>query len=132
MRKDFLGTGWKFPIQVDKNGAIAVSSQEEKVRESVLIILNTILGERTMEPKFGSGLSNLVFQPINSGTFAAIADQVREALIEWEPRIDVLKVISSPKETEIGKLLVNIEYRVRATNTSYNLVYPFYLGGSDI
>ncbi len=132
MQKDFLGRGWKFPIQVDENGAIAFTSQEEKVHESIMIILNTIIGERTMEPKFGSGLQNLVFEPINSGTFAAIADQVREALIEWEPRIDVLKVESSPDLAESGKLLVNIEYQIRATNMNFNLVYPFYLGGSDV
>jgi phage baseplate assembly protein W len=52
---------------------------------------------------------------------------VREALIDWEPRIDVEDVKVATAPTERNKLLVDINYRVRATNALHNLVYPFYL-----
>ena len=52
---------------------------------------------------------------------------VRDALIRWEPRIDVLDVVSAPDAGNPGLLLIAIEYRVRTTNNRFNLVYPFYL-----
>jgi hypothetical protein len=44
----------------------------------------------------------------------------------WEPRIDsiTVKVTTDPP---LGTLMIDIQYRVRMTNTFYNLVYPFYL-----
>jgi uncharacterized protein len=47
--------------------------------------------------------------------------------VKWEPRIDVKQVKVSIDPTERSKMLVAITYRVRATNTLNNLVYPFYL-----
>jgi phage baseplate assembly protein W len=52
--------------------------------------------------------------------------EVREALLRLEPRIDVISVTITP-ETSASALLIDIEYEVRATNTAFNLVYPFYL-----
>jgi hypothetical protein len=80
-----------------------------------------------MRPDFGAGLRGLVFDPINTTTAALVRHRVEEALTAWEPRIDVDRVDVSTEEAVSGKLLVRVDYRVRATNTFYNLVYPFYL-----
>jgi phage baseplate assembly protein W len=79
-----------------------------------------------MRPDFGAGLQALVFEPMNTTTMALIRHRVEEALITWEPRIDNITVQvtnGSPR----GQLMIDIRYRVRATNTFFNLVYPFYL-----
>ncbi len=80
-----------------------------------------------MRPDFGSRLHELVFAPINSSTKSLIAHYATEALVTWESRIDVLRIDVSDEEAAHGKLFVNIEYKVRATNSIFNLVYPFYL-----
>ena len=123
----FLGTGWKLPIVLDDRGRITTVSDEESVRQSVWTILSTAPGERVMRPQFGCGLDELVFAPNTPGTAGQVISTVREALIQWEPRIDVLEVDARPDEKQPNLLLIAISYRVRSTNNRFNLVYPFYL-----
>lgn len=127
MPNEFLGKGWKFPVQVDETGKIALSEYEEDVRESIRIILLTSRGERVMRPEFGAGLHDYVFDTMSATTIGLIQATIQDALVKWEPRIQVLAVVVQPDAGEIGKLLINVDYRVRATNTRFNLVFPFYL-----
>lgn len=127
MEKDFLGTGWKFPVNVDATGKIAMSSYEEDIKEAILIIIKTSKGERIMRPDFGCSIHELVFSEINTATLTLIENSIRDAIAEWEPRVEVEKVEIIPDKTHEGKILINIEYRVRKTNNRFNLVYPYYL-----
>jgi phage baseplate assembly protein W len=122
----FLGVGWSHPLTTDATGEVALSQFEEDIRQAVQIILGTAQGERVMRPDFGAGLHRLVFEPINQTTIALVQHTVEEALVTWEPRIDSITV-GVREDGARGQLLVDINYRVRATNTFYNLVYPFYL-----
>ena len=124
--KAFLGQGWAFPIQSDENGDMALAAYEEDIRQAIQIILGTAPGERVMRPDFGAGLPDLAFEPINTATMALARHRVEEALIIWEPRIDTISVEVKPDAPQ-GRLLISVDYRVRTTNTFYNLVYPFYL-----
>jgi hypothetical protein len=128
MGKRFLGRGWAFPVEA-VDGTVRYSSEEKKIQESVLIILGTAQGERVMRPDFGSRLHEMVFAPMNASTYSLVSHYVTDALVQWEPRIDVLNVGVSEDRSASGTLLVNIEYRIRSTNSVFNLVYPFYLKG---
>lgn len=127
MSKEFLGVGIKFSFQTNLSGGIALSCHEESIKESIRIILGTSKGERLMRPDFGCGIHNLVFAPVNTSTEGLIIHHIREALILFEPRLELLKVDVSKDEVDIGKLLINIDYKVIRTNNIFNLVYPFYL-----
>jgi phage baseplate assembly protein W len=124
--KAFLGRGWAFPVAVDKTEEIAAAEYEDDVQQAILIILGTEPGERVMRPDFGAGLRALVFEPINTTTIALAKHRVEQALILWEPRIDNVNV-TVDADPPSGKLLIDIGYRIRTTNTFYNLVYPFYI-----
>ena len=127
MGRDFLGRGWAFPISVESSGDVALAVGPEDVREAVRLILETEPGERVMRPDFGGGLRSFVFAPLSMGTLALVRHQVEQALIRWEARIDLDDVRVAPDPAEPGRLNVEVDYRVRETNTFYNLVYPFYL-----
>lgn len=129
MYRIFLGKGWQFPVAVDGRGELEAAEYEESVRQSIWLILGTAKGERVMRPDFGCGIYDMVFE-VNSSTAAAGAvEEVRDALLSFEPRIDVLDVEVEPGgDGEV--LYISINYQVRATNTVFNLVYPFYLEGS--
>jgi phage baseplate assembly protein W len=124
--KTFLGQGWAFPVATAVHGEIALVAYEEDIRQAIRLILGTSQGERVMRPDFGAGLRALVFEPLNTTTMALVRHRVEEALITWEPRIDhiTVQVTADPPR---GRLLIDVHYRVRTTNTFYNLVYPFYL-----
>jgi uncharacterized protein len=123
----FLGVGWAFPPQLEADGSIAEAVYEEDIRQAIRIIIFTNRGERLMRPDFGAGLNEFVFEPVSTATMALVENRVREALIAWEARIDVLEVSVTSDVSERNKLLIDMTYRVRATNTKHNLVYPFYL-----
>jgi len=128
MAREFLGRGWKFPVNVDAaTGRISMSEYEQDIKEAMWVILSTAKGERIMRPDFGCGIHDFVFASINTATLALIENSVREALIMSEPRIELTAVTISSDEINNGKLIINIDYRVRTTNNRFNLVYPFYL-----
>ena len=125
--REFLGTGWRFPIRVSPRGGLTFSSAEQNIEEALWIVLSTAPGERQMLPKFGCGIHDFVFAPNSALTRGTIATAVRKALTTWEPRIDVVDVRVESGPGEPNKLLIRIDYRVRSTNAFHNLVYPFYL-----
>jgi hypothetical protein len=127
----FLGTGWAFPVSLDASGSVAVSSAEEDVRQSIRIILGTSLGERVMRPDFGSGIRAFVFESISTTTLTLLRTRVEDALVRWEPRIRVERVEVALPHRSSSQVNISVDYRVRATNTFYNLVYPFYLEEGD-
>jgi phage baseplate assembly protein W len=125
--KAFLGIGWAFPPRVEADGVIAEAVYEEDIRQAIRIIIFTNRGERVMRPDFGAGLNEFIFANVNTTTMALVETRVRESLVTWEPRIDVEEVRVTSDPGERNKLLIDLTYRVRATNTQHNLVFPFYL-----
>jgi phage baseplate assembly protein W len=126
--KAFLGTGWSFPVKPDAASlVVATTEHEDDIRQAIRIILETSPGERVMRPDFGSGLMDMVFEPVSFTTLALVKQSVEQALIIWEPRIDVREVKVTVSGAARNRLDIDIGYQVRATNTFYNLVYPFYL-----
>ncbi len=142
MEQGFLGTGWAYGladqatgIGVDGDHRIAEASGEDLVRQAIWLVLSTAIGERVARPDFGCAIHDLVFAPLSAGTMGEAIHAVREALVAWEPRIDVLDVDAyagdegdlAPGEDAGSALIVEVHYRIRATNSQFNLVYPFYL-----
>jgi uncharacterized protein len=125
-RREFLGTGWRFPIRPTPSGGLAFSAGEQKVAESIWLVLSTALGERGMRPRVGCAMHDLLFAGDTAATRAAIAHHTIEALTQWEPRIDVLDArVESGGDTG-SMLVVFVDYRIRANNALHNLVYPLY------
>ncbi len=127
LNRKFLGVGWKFPLQVAPNGQIAQARFEQRIEESIYLILSTVPGERPMLPEFGCGIQELVFAENNSQTIALVVHLVREALVRHEARVDVLDVHAESAAEQANLLLIRLNYRIRATNAIGNLVYPFYI-----
>ncbi len=125
--KAFLGVGWAFPPRVEADGVIAEAVYEEDIRQAIRIIIFTNRRERLMRPDFGAGLNEFIFANVNTTTMALVETRVRESLINFEPRIEVEDVSVTGDKSERNKLLIDLSYRVRATNTLHNLVFPFYL-----
>lgn len=128
MASDFTGTGWRFPILPDASGALAYASGGENVEQSLRILLLTELGQRVMRPDFGSRAARLVFAPGSIQYLGILETTVREAIRDWEPRIEVEDVRAESDPNDETRVSVRLAYKVRPTNTRYNLVFPFYLG----
>jgi phage baseplate assembly protein W len=128
MGREFLGTGWNFPITVTPGvGHLALVNEDASIQQAIWIILSTAPGERLMHPEFGCAIHTLVFAPNNASTAGLARFHVQEALNRWEPRIivDEVEVQADPARPEF--LLISVTYQVRTTDSRFNLVYPFYL-----
>jgi phage baseplate assembly protein W len=124
---EIIGSGLAFPLAVDRRGSIALARDEQDIDQAIELILGTAPGERPMRPEFGCGVHDFVFDSIDANTIGNMEEAIREALARWEPRIDVRGVRFDASEAVNGLLTIDITYEVRATNTSRNLVYPFYV-----
>ena len=129
--QNFIGSGWAFPMRVNARGGIELVRQEQDIEESMLLILCTPIGQRRMRPKFGCGAHDLTFAPNTPTTHGLVSHYVEEALALWEPRVQVQGVEVGPDPDDPGRLIVDIDYSVRATNERRNLVYPFYIIPSE-
>ncbi|WP_051551950.1 GPW/gp25 family protein [Nocardioides sp. URHA0020] len=123
----FIGSGFMWPLGVDHTGAIALSSGVPDLDRSIEIVLMTAPGERLMRPQFGCRIWDLLFEPVTGNLLGLIAEAVREALAQWEPRIVVEDVRPEADPDNQALVRIQITYRVRATNDRRNLVYPFYV-----
>jgi phage baseplate assembly protein W len=123
----FLGVGWQFPIRINRAGGFSFSAGEQSIEEAIWILLGTAKGERQMLPRFGCGIHDLVFAPNNPATRGNVQHLVKDALTEWEPRIDVLDVNVTSAPDEENTMLIRVDYRIRSNNTFANLVYPFFI-----
>lgn len=132
-RKEFLGRGWAMPVELDaQTGRVASVAYEEDIRQSMRIILETAPGERVMRPNFGCGINEMMFTVLDTTTMEQMRSLVEEALVRCEARIEVMAVNVDESASVRGELKIEIDYRIRKTNQTGNLVFPFYFneGGS--
>jgi phage baseplate assembly protein W len=124
---EIIGSGLAFPLGVDRRGGIALARDEQDIEQAIQLILGTAPGERPMRPEFGCGVHDFVFDSIDANTIGQMEQAIREALDRWEPRITVRRVAFNASDSTAGLLTIDITYEVRSTNTTRNLVYPFYV-----
>jgi hypothetical protein len=127
---DFIGRGVAFPLRTDAQGSLALIGGAEDIDRSLQAVLSTAPGERVMRPEFGCAIWDLIFDPLNHNTVGLMAQRVREAVSQWEPRVDLerVDVTVAPSGESV---VIDLTYRVRATNDRRNLVYPFYVIPKD-
>jgi len=123
----FIGKGFSWPMGVDHTGSIALTNGVEDLDRSIRLVLLTAPGERVMRPKFGCRIWDLLFEPITPNLLGLIAEAVREAVGQWEPRVEVEQVTPIADTNDDALVRIHIVYKVRATNDRRNLVYPFYV-----
>lgn len=127
MATEITGRGWAFPLKIDTQGGIALTSDFTEIPQAIGIILSTVPGQRVMRPTFGCRIHELIFMPNNSHTAAQARRYVEEALGMWEPRITVIEIKVSPDPDHDACMQIEISYQVKATHDRRSLVFPFYL-----
>ncbi len=127
MEKSFLGRGWSFPPEFNRESrSVKMLENEDDIKSSLHILLTTKLGERIMVPEYGCNLDELMFNPLNLTLKTYVADLIKTAILYHEPRIDVKKINIDSADELNGVLMINIDYIIRSTNSRRNMVFPFY------
>jgi uncharacterized protein len=133
-KQAFLGTGWSFPPEFKKTTkAVVMISDEDDIKSSLEILLSTKIGERIMQPKYGCNMDELLFNPLDLTLKTFVSELIKTAILYHEPRIDLEKIDITQGDDLNGELLVILDYKIRATNSRINMVYPFYKAeGTDL
>lgn len=128
----FLGTGWSFPPEfVQETGQVLMTADEDDIRASLVILLGTAMGERFLKPKYGLDLHEMLFEPISTTMKTFLQDRVKMAILIFEPRINLLSLELDTTAQYDGTITIIVDYEVRATNSRYNLVYPYYVSDGN-
>ncbi|MFS8979427.1 GPW/gp25 family protein [Cupriavidus necator] len=134
MMRPFLGRGWSFPPTFRRGRAgVQMLEEEADIASSLEILLSTAQGERTMLPQYGCNMDELVFEGLDTRMKTLMTDKIETAILYHEPRIKLERVwLNASRELE-GVVLIEIDYRVKSTNSRFNFVFPYYkLEGTDI
>jgi hypothetical protein len=124
----FLGTGWQFPPRFNaSNGKVFMSHGEQDIQDSLKVLLGTTEGERFMVPTYGLNLQEQLFESYNVTARNLLKDKIKRTLLVYEPRINILAIELDENVIFAGTLFIQIDYVVRASNSRFNLVYPYYL-----
>lgn len=125
--KSYLGTGWSFPPTFTEGGKqLAMSADEQDIQESLQILLSTRVGERILQPRYGCNTEKLLFEPLDTGLQTYMQDLIETAILYYEARIRLNKIDLVPEPNE-GRILIEVDYTIKGTNSRYNYVYPFYI-----
>ena len=131
----FLGSGWQYPPEFSKSDTfakLAMVSGPENISQSLKALLTTNLGERLMRPDYGCGISQLLFELIDQRTVTKIRNSIADAILLYEPRINLLNVNVFQDQHNTGLLSISIEYIIKTTNSRFNLVYPFHINEANV
>jgi len=123
----FLGQGWYFPPRFDAGTKeLALTHDEEDVRQSLHILLHTEPGERIMNPEYGCPLRQFLFETPTLTRMTQLQQVVERAILRFEPRVGVSQVRANTEQLNDGLLLLELDYTIRSVNSRHNVVYPFY------
>lgn len=128
----FLGTGWSFPPEFSQGGAhVGLVSGAQDVHQSLQILFSTRPGERILRESYGCDLSLVQFEDMDQALVNTLRRLITDAVLRFEPRVDLEDVQVVQDNDQPGLLQVLVSYTVRATNSRYNMVFPFHLQEAD-
>ncbi len=123
----FFGRGWAFPPQFDKaSNSVQTVEKETDIKQSLIILLTTRVGERLLEPLYGCDLTRFLFEPIDTTLKTYMREVIRDAILYFEPRIKLIDIELHVLPNE-GRIDIELDYLIPSVNSRTNLVFPFYL-----
>jgi phage baseplate assembly protein W len=134
MSEPFIGRGWSFPPTFDHaRGGVAMLEDEDDVKSSLDILLRTMRGERVMLPLYGCNVESQLFEPLDTRQKTLLKDLIETAILYYEPRIELIDVIVRDDQALEGVLFIELTYRLKSTNSRFNVVFPYYRNeGTDV
>ena len=105
--KDISATFQTNPLNDD---LIAIKN-ETAIARSIRNIVFTLPGEKFFDEDFGSDISRSLFENIDDLSANTIKDQIRESITNFEPRVNLLDVVTAPYYDQ-NAFNVSIKYEI--------------------
>lgn len=124
-----LDEGRPVGLATTPSGGLATVSGAAAVRQSIMMLLSTMPGERVMRPDYGCPLHRIVFLPNDDTTAGLAIHYVRDAILRFEPRAEIVHLDAGREAPQI--LRIDLEYRVRSTLESDRISLSVDLAGGE-
>lgn len=124
--RKYLGVGIKYPYSIDQFGSIELQSDVALIQQSIIRILDTLVGSQFFNRSFGSYIRSLIFEPNDNVLVSLLDFHVTDAIDKWEKRVETTGVIIESSDTNPSLVNVRVEYRILASNEIDSFIYPFY------
>jgi phage baseplate assembly protein W len=105
--KDISMTFQVNPLNYD----LITLKNESAISRSVRNIVFTLPGEKFFNQDFGSRVSRSLFENVDEISASIIQDEIRNSIVNYEPRVDLIDVRTSP-DYDNGAFNVTIVYRI--------------------
>ena len=103
----------KLPITKDDvSGFAMLDNFQDLIRQNLKMLILTSKGERIMEPEFGVGIRNYLFENFNNSTFQNIDTNIREQVELFTPALRIIEILFDSSDVDNNKLGIAIFYRV--------------------
>lgn len=123
-----IGRGWAFPPRFDaETGKTVMAEGVDDINQSLYILFTTEIGERVMQPNYGSALKTMIFESMNEHFKSYMRLVMTRSIQLYEPRIRPLTLDFSEGNSSEGQYLIRLEYLVLDTKQKNSFVFPFYL-----
>jgi phage baseplate assembly protein W len=121
----YIGSGLKFPIEIDSKGAPVIVTGDELIKSSIRTIISYPKGFRFFNNEFGCRVEELLGEPNDDILSELVQLFIRDSISQYEKRIRVLEVQVTRKNTDSMEVL--LRYEILASGDTGSLIYPFYL-----
>ena len=118
--------GITLPIQRGSDGYFAQSFKTfDQIRSNLKNLLLTKKGERILQPEFGSGLHDLLFQPATEKFEEDLETTINEAVAKWLPYVIVedINIDISKEQTDNNQAKVSLKFRQQGDQTLDTLTF---------
>lgn len=120
-----IGSGIQYPNPFNQStGGVSVSTGEDRINQSLSLILSTPVGTRIFNPLFGSNLKSALFENLVDTSLLTV--YIQDAISQWEKRIAVTSIQVVQDSFNPHQYNVSISYNIVSTNVSGSYVYPFF------
>ena len=94
-----------------QTGDVATVKDAISVKRGIKNVLLTAPFERLFQPEFGSGIKNILFEPMTPLTEQRLSDACRDAIDAWEKRASVIDITVITEE-EYNRYRVAIKFSI--------------------
>jgi hypothetical protein len=123
------------PLDLQKNIAIGVSlpfdkpftstyTTKDQIKSNLLNLLLTDIGERVMNPSFGTNLKKFLFSNITDNNLENLKSNILNSIYTYIPEITVIEIVINP-DADYNLMELSINYVLNISNTPDQVTVQF-------
>jgi len=120
------GSHIAFPFRVSQKGSIEqISSVEEHIKQELIQLVLTDIGERLFLPEFGGGARGFVFKNVDAATSSIAKSTLMQAISKWLGHRSVIEdlEVTAAEEGKGEELNIAIKYRIAGTEDTREIMF---------